>query len=187
MGNHLKAVTMAQLLLSEKVKRADFLLDATAGNGFDTLFLTETSKETARIWAFDIQEEAVATARQLLEENGRADKVHFVLDCHSRIARYIPGAIDAAMFNLGYLPKSNHTVKTSPATTVAALEQTCACLAAGGLISVVAYPGHAGGQAEYKAVTDFLANLPPGDFAVGCWSMLNQANCPPVLFIVEKK
>jgi tRNA1(Val) A37 N6-methylase TrmN6 len=187
MSTTFKAVAMAKLLLTEKIQTAASLLDATAGNGFDTLFLAQTSAPTAKIWAFDVQKEAIAAARQLLQEAGLTTKVEFILDCHSHLKQYLPDAVDIAMFNLGYLPKADHNIKTSAATTVAAIQDTCALLAKGGLISIIAYPGHPGGQEEYDAVKDFLTNLPSANFSVGCWQMLNQKNCPPVLFLVAKK
>jgi hypothetical protein len=90
------------------------------------------------------------------------------------------------MFNLGYLPGGDHSFTTRAATTVAALGRITGLLAPGGLITVVAYPGHPAGDEENAAVADYLARLPQETFTVAVWRMVNQRNRPPILYIIGR-
>ncbi|SDF09705.1 tRNA (mnm(5)s(2)U34)-methyltransferase [Sporolituus thermophilus] len=186
MGQIVNAVKMAHALLLPKLKNAYNVIDATAGNGKDTLFLATNTPPDAVIWAFDIQQTALDKTQALLADHGQARKVKFILASHVHIADFVKSPVDAAMFNLGYLPGGDHTVTTMPNTTVAALNQLLALLKPTGIISIVAYPGHDMGRREELAVRSFLAALPQKLYTVACWQMVNQVNNPPVLYIVER-
>jgi len=181
------AVGMAHQLLLPKVRTATCLVDATAGNGKDTLFLALNSLPQAKIWAFDIQQVAVDKTRQLLVCHGVADKVQLILADHCRIPFYVNQPIDVAMFNLGYLPGHDHSLTTMPETTEAALLAVLKLLAPGGVVTVVGYPGHPTGTQEVQMLEKILPSLPQSSFTVGCWKMLNQINNPPLLYIIERK
>jgi hypothetical protein len=180
------ALAMAKSLLRDRLSAAKTVVDATAGNGHDTLFLAANTPEDAVVWAFDRQQEALAATARRLAAGGLAGKCRLTLACHSAIAAYLAVPVDAAMFNLGYLPGGDHGFTTRAATTVAALGALTGLLAPGGLITVVAYPGHAAGSEENEAVAAFLAALPQADFTVAAWRMLNQKNMPPILYIIGK-
>ncbi len=180
------AVQMARQLLADNLPGARCVVDATAGNGRDTLFLAEKTAPQAAIWAFDIQTSALANTAKLLAEHGLAAKVRLVSECHSRIQRHIREPVDIVMYNLGYLPGGDHALATAPATTVASLAAVLPLLAPGGLISIVAYPGHPPGRIENEAVRSLLATLPQSEYTVGCWSMLNQKNDPALLYIIQR-
>lgn len=182
-----KAVTMAHHLLADKLPTVCCVVDATAGNGNDTLFLAKNTPENAVIWAFDIQEAALERTRQLLAAHRLAGKLKTVQDCHSNLDKYVQGPVDVIMFNLGYLPGGSHQLTTNSDTTVQALTQALKLLATGGLMTVTAYPGHEAGQIEHQAVRDYLAELPQQAYTVACWQMVNQKNNPPLLYIVEKR
>lgn len=159
-------------------------LDATAGNGHDTLFLAEAVAPGGRIDAFDIQARALRRARR---RTGAL--VHRVRLCwhradHARIPHHLgAGAIDAAMFNLGWHPGGDRRLVTRPATTVAALSATAERLRTGGRLSVVAYRGHPGGTAEAEAVADWLARL-DGAFRVEPAQPASARDHAPVLYRV---
>jgi hypothetical protein len=180
------AVEMAQQLLADKLLHSLRAVDATAGNGRDTLFLAKMTPAAAQIWAFDIQSSALVNTQKRLTEHGLETKVQLVNDCHSKIQHYIHEPLDAIMYNLGYLPGGGRTIVTEPATTIASLTQALPLLAVGGLISVVAYPGYPAGRMEHEAVRSFLIALPQNVFTVGCWSMQNQKNDPPLLYIIQR-
>ena len=54
----------------EHLGEGDVAVDFTMGNGGDTLFLSKTVGESGRVYAFDIQEEALTSTRAHLEANG---------------------------------------------------------------------------------------------------------------------
>lgn len=180
------AVKLAQYLLAGKVKRAGYLVDATAGNGKDTLFLAENSPEHAVIWAFDVQQSAILNTKQLLVDYKLENKVNAIIDSHANIEQYSIKEIDVAMFNLGYLPNAGHKVTTKCQSTIIALQKIVGLLSIGGVISLVAYTGHQEGLLENEAVKELLLSLSPAIFTVGCWSMINHSNNPPILYIIEK-
>ena len=51
----LRPLEMAHAFLSEVITKEDIVVDATMGNGHDTLFLAQLAK---KVYAFDIQEQA---------------------------------------------------------------------------------------------------------------------------------
>ncbi len=130
-------------------------VDATVGNGHDTLFLAQQVGAQGHVYGFDIQEEALARTRRRLEEAGLRDRVTLLQMGHEHMAEAVPaawhGRIGAVMFNLGYLPGgSDRTCITRPQTTVPALEAALRLLRPGGVLTVVAYRGHPGGPKRPK-------------------------------------
>lgn len=182
----LTAIRMAQQLLLPKVACASCIVDATAGNGKDTLFLAKNSPEHGIVYAFDIQENAIEASRTRLIEHNLGDKVQLILDSHVNTRSYIDRPIDVAMFNLGYLPGECHETMTMTESTISALTDIVGQLSDGGIISVVTYPGHNHGQEENNAVHNYTMTLPLEQFTVICMDMINHRNNPPVLYIIEK-
>ena len=138
-------------------------IDATAGNGNDTLFLAQITGKDARIAAFDVQAEAISATRSRLEKNTCSDKVELFLCGHEKMAEILGGSwrgkTNAVFFNLGYLPKSDHAVTTSAETTLPALDAAWELLAPGGFISLTVYTRHAGGFDESGRVAAWLEKM----------------------------
>jgi hypothetical protein len=91
------------------------------------------------------------------------------------------------MFNLGYLPGFDHQITTTSNSTIISLNAAIRLLRAGGIITIVAYTGHAGGQEEANAVAEWASQLPQAQFNVLSYRFINQKNDPPFLIAVEKK
>jgi len=182
----LNATRLVQQLLLPKVACAFCIVDATAGNGKDTLFLAKNSPKNGMVYAFDIQGNAIEASRQRLIEHKVDEKVQFILDSHANIKIYISRSIDVAMFNLGYLPGMCHEIITMSESTISALTAVVRQLSVGGIISVVAYPGHNHGQEENNAVREYTMTLPSEQFTVVCIDMINHSKNPPILYIIEK-
>ena len=148
------------------VRPGDFVVDATAGNGHDTLFLARLVGPGGRVLAFDVQRDALTVTRGRLEQSGCAERVRLIHQGHEQLARHLdewlaayPG-VTAGMFNLGFLPGGDKSLITRAATTLAACEALLPYLTDGGLISVHAYTGHEGGQHETEALLEWAAQLP---------------------------
>lgn len=182
----MSAVQAAHILLLAKVRQSAVLLDATAGNGGDTLFLAENSSATARIFAFDIQQEALHHTYARLCAQGLERKVELILDNHAALDRYIDCGIDAAIFNLGYLPGADHELTTIWESTAEALEKTLQKLTLNGILVVTAYPGHAAGQIEQQNLEEYLMKLPKASFVAAKYQMINHAATAPVCYMVER-
>lgn len=164
--------------------KARVVVDATAGNGHDTLFLAENTSEQSKIYAFDIQETALSNTRE--RTAAYAQRIEYVLRSHAEIEAVVRENIDVAMFNLGYLPGQEHAVTTHKDTTLLAVKQVLGKLNLNGACIVVAYPGHEAGAQEADLLEDFLAGLPGRQYTVGCYRLLNHSQRAPYAYIIEK-
>ena len=178
------AIEMAQLVLKGVLPKARILVDATAGNGRDTLFLAENTTAEAKIYAFDIQPRAIAATEK--QTQAYKDRIRYVLDSHEQIGSVVQEPIDAAIFNLGYLPGGNHHITTEAASTLKALQAVLDKLNVNGILVVVVYAGHPAGQEESEALAEYMAGLPSGQYTAGCYQMVNHEEGAPFLYIVEK-
>jgi predicted methyltransferase len=152
--------------LREIIRPGDRVIDATAGNGHDTLFLAECVGPQGRVVAFDIQQAALDATRARLETAGLAERCRLVLAGHEHMSDYVSadwaGGVAVVMFNLGYRPGGDKAVVTRPRTTLAGLAKAVGLLRVGGALSVMIYRGHGGGSDEEAAVEAWLARLPDG-------------------------
>lgn len=178
-------VSVVHRLLETKLKEAKCIVDATCGNGNDTLFIAEKSSK-AEIWAFDIQAKACEKTRKLLEANNLVDKVNIIHDSHERILKYVTIPIDVCVFNLGYLPGDKNGTATTTNSTLSALTSVLAMLNLEGIVSIAAYPGHSEGKMETEAVHNYLQTLDKKVFTVSSWVMINHAVSAPRVYFIEK-
>ena len=178
-------------------------VDATCGRGNDTVWL---AARCGRVYAFDIQPEAIAATREALlaagigsthqashaagvsDTSAAASAVALIEDSHANLARYVDGPIGLIVFNLGYLPGGDKNRTTIAVSTLTALQAAADRLAVGGLLSVTMYWGHEAGKAEREAVLTWAADLDRSIYHCVHTDMLNQPNCPPeILFITRKR
>lgn len=183
----MNAVEFSHFLLKENVKEGDLVVDATAGNGHDTKFLAELVKKAGKVYAFDIQKEAVNNTAQLLNKNNLEKQCHLIQDNHANLDQYIKEEISAVIFNLGYLPGGNKNIITRAQNTTAALDQAVELLKKKGIIILVIYSGHEGGEEEREAVLKYTSELNHKKFNVLNYRFLNQAGSPPEIVAVKKR
>jgi len=181
-------IRFAHDLLDKTIKHGDIVVDATCGNGNDTLYLSELVAKNGHVFAFDIQEQAIATTTKLLNEQNRQN-VTLIHDSHALIDQYIDEdtSLAAAVFNLGYLPRSDKSIITQPDSTITAIKKLLPLLRKKGLLVLVVYAGHPGGQAEKNAVLDFVSQLEQKDYFVLQYQFINLMNEPPFVIAIEKK
>lgn len=145
-------------------------IDATAGNGHDSLFLAANIGENGHLYAFDIQTQAIASSRKRLATEGLLERVTLIQSGHEHMAAKIPvihhGSVNIIMFNLGYLPGADKSLITTTATTIKALSTATEILAESGILSILAYPGHTGGSEETAAVIQWAHQLPQQTFTL---------------------
>ena len=176
-----RPLEMAHDFLAQVITREDIVIDATMGNGHDTLFLAKLAKQ---VYAFDIQEQAIEKTSQRLQEAGLTN-VELLLQGHETVDQFIT-EVKAAIFNLGYLPSADKSIITQPQTTLEALDKLCHMLVKGGRIAIMIYYGHEGGDIEKDAVMDFVSQLPQQEYTATIYRTLNQINNPPFLVMIEK-
>ena len=180
------ATALAHLFLREVVRPGDRVVDATCGNGHDTLFLAQLVGPEGKVWGFDIQEQAMAATAALLEGAGCRERVELHHAGHEQLTTSVTSPVDAVVFNLGYLPGGDKGCITSPHNTVVALTQAVELLAPGGRICISLYTGHPGGMEESDAVEAWGAGLLPREFHVWCSRQMNRSAGAPYLIMVEK-
>lgn len=181
-----RVLPFAKELLSSVIKPGDLVVDATAGNGHDTLFLAELVGETGHVYAFDVQPEAIQSTEDKLVEANLLSRATLILDGHEHVSQYVQKEIAAAIFNLGYLPGSNLQIVTKGNSTIQAVTSLLEMLKVGGLIVLVVYNGHNGGKEEKDILMDYVMHLPYSFAHVLCYQFLNQQNNPPFIIAIEK-
>lgn len=143
---------VAHDLLKGAVKPGDRVIDATAGNGHDTLFLARCVGGAGKVLAIDCQQQALENTHQRLVDAGVQDRVTLVEGDHAKLLLLTPqdwrSKVAAIIFNLGYLPGSDKQVVTTPTSTRQALDACLEILAPGGLLLMLIYRGHIGGHDE---------------------------------------
>lgn len=180
-----KVLTFSKKLLKEVIDKNSIVVDATCGNGNDTLFLAKTSAK--KVYGFDIQEQAINNTLNLLKENSIEDKCEIILDSHSNFEQYIQENIQAVVFNLGYLPNADHSITTTSKTTIAAIEKFLTKLNVGGRIVIVVYWGHENGKVEKEDLLERLTSLEQKEVEVLIYQFINQKNNAPFVLALEKK
>jgi tRNA G37 N-methylase Trm5 len=173
-------------IIEKVVKPGDVVIDATAGNGYDTVFLAKLVGETGRVYSFDIQEQAILNTRKKLEDLGLAGRVVQIKDGHQNMDLYVKEKVKAVMFNLGYLPGGDHSIGTKADTTIAAIKKALQLIQVNGIVTVVVYYGGDSGFDEKEAVMEFIKGIEFRQFNVMKTEFVNQPNCPPILVCMEK-
>lgn len=180
------SLNISHELVSKLVKNGDIVVDATMGNGNDTLFLANLVGETGKVYAFDVQQLALDNTKKRLSEAGVSDRAELILDGHQNLDKYVSKGIKAVMFNLGYLPKGDHSIGTRAETTISALEKSMELLCKEGIIMLVIYYGGDSGFDEKNAVMDYLKTIDCKRYTVLVHDFVNQVNCPPIAVCIEK-
>jgi predicted methyltransferase len=182
----MRAIELAHLLVQQTLKSGDWVVDATTGNGHDTLWLAPCVGTLGRVYGFDVQEAALASAAQRVLGLPQVTLIH---SGHETLAAQLPpearGRIAAVMFNLGFLPGASKAVTTKTDTTLAALGQALDFLAVGGRITLVLYPGHPGGDEEAAAVRAYARRL-PATYAASHYARVNSRKPAPELVHIER-
>jgi len=185
------AVRWSQLLLADRLNLGDIALDATAGNGHDTLFLAHCVGPSGHVYAMDVQAAAVAeTKRRLLDANIPENQFTVVHAGHETMRQIVQTdhqqKLAGIMFNLGYLPGSDKTVITRTETTLSATQAALELLKPGGLLTIAVYPGHEGGAQERIAIAEWAASLSPRAFEVQHLRPVNRSASPPECWVIWK-
>lgn len=181
----------ARFWAKEMIENAMFdgacAVDATMGNGHDTLWLCELAGEKGRVYAFDVQQEAVERTRQRLEEAGVGERAVLFCVGHEHMAQKVQQPADAIVFNLGWLPGAEHGVTTQTDTTLQAVNAALEVLKEDGLLTICVYPGHEEGTREKHALLQWAAELDDKRYDAMLKTYLNQPNDPPLMIAIRKK
>lgn len=178
-----KQVDAAHLLIRHHLKPSDLAIDATCGNGQDTLFMASLIPE-GKLYALDIQPEALARTQEKLREAALDNRVELFHQSHETFPESIlKGSVKLIVYNLGYLPGGDRRLTTQTDTTLKSLEAALPLLTDDGALSIMLYPGHAEGAKEAESVTEWAKNLPSYAYVVQRMTRLNRNLAPELLWI----
>ncbi len=178
---------LAQDALRAHLRGGCTAADCTAGNGHDTCFLARLCGEEGHVYAFDIQEEALASTDALLGREGLSDRVTLIHDGHEHIAEHVPAPLDAVMFNLGWLPGGDKSVTTRWETTRTAVLAGLSLLKKGGVETICVYPGHDEGNIERENLSALLSALSPREYNALRCVFPNAGPGAPECWIIQKQ
>ncbi len=186
----IRLTQLAQQRIAEVLPIGGFAIDATAGNGHDTLFLARQVGPTGRVIAIDNQAIAIEKTRERLA-NESIENVELILGNHAEISEIVSSdvgsSVDAVMFNLGYRPGGDEQQTTNTESSVSAIDDAIKLLKPSGLLSIIAYPGHPEGRRETTAVIAALESWAANSRIR--WERTDVAHPSdrtPILFVIQK-
>ncbi|WPJ93962.1 class I SAM-dependent methyltransferase [Coraliomargarita algicola] len=175
--------------LTAHLKAGDLAIDATAGNGYDTLYLAQTVSENGHVIAIDIQEAALQSTQAKLTHAKLNDRVELHCTDHATYLQELCNShtakVSSILFNLGYLPGSDKSVQTLPSSTEKALQASLQLLQPNGLLCVTAYRGHPGGIEESQVVENWMRAQKKLGHSIECHTPPSP-NSPPILWLLSK-
>lgn len=184
---HLRSARyLAEQLCLHVLRPGDSAVDATMGNGHDTLRLCRLVGDEGKVYAFDLQIAALDNTRERLRLNGMEDRAQLYHMGHEHMLDVVPPPVRLVLFNLGWLPGGDKGVTTRTETTINALQEALSLLQTGGMVSVCAYPGHEEGVREQSAVLHFAQSLPSSQFTVLWHQFINGGTGAPACLMIEK-
>lgn len=187
-GKVLKGAThIVNYLLPNWVHKGNIVIDATCGNGHDTLTLAQLVGESGKVYGFDIQKQALETTQNKLDQHACSTPVSLILDSHEHMQQHVSESVDFVIFNLGYLPRADKSITTRVESTLKAMNHGLELLKKHGIMVVVIYPGHAEGFREKQAILEYIQNIEQQKIDVMKIDFVNQKNNPPIVIAMEKK
>jgi len=187
MNSRVSLTTKAHNIIQEHLDIGDYAIDATIGNGHDTLFLSKQVGIDGKVFGFDIQQQALVSTRSNLESEHINNTQLFHVS-HNNMEKHIPTQyhkkVKVIMFNLGYLPGSDKSIITHADSTLSALNQSINLLAQSGIITITAYPGHQGGAEETRLIKQWCNHLSTEQYTVQIIYSSDKKTAP-ILFIIQ--
>ncbi len=175
---------MHKYFILQHLGEGDVAVDYTMGNGHDTEFLSKTVGESGRVYAFDIQIDALNSTKRNLSASGCPSNYSLFCASHHRVKEFVHEKVKAGMFNLGYLPGSDKSITTMHDTTLAAIDAAIELMDTDAIILIAVYPGHAEGELEGRLVNEKLASLDRKKYTVASFKMVNSPTSP-FFYIIE--
>ena len=167
-------------LIEDHVKQGNVCVDATAGNGNDTLFLADLVGEKGKVYAFDIQKQAIDETGKRLKEEGMERRVELICDSHENMKDYIKEEVSCIVFNFGYLPGGDHALATKSESSIKAIDDGLEILEKGGMMSLCIYSGGDSGFEERDSILSHIRELDTKKYLVIVSQYYNRPNNPPI-------
>ncbi len=166
----------------------DWAIDATCGNGKDTLQLGKFSLRG--VIGLDKQQIAIENTSTLLKKYLQEDqykKIHLFCTSHIHFpALAYKHPIRLIIYNLGYLPGSNKKITTITEDTLKSLKSALQLIMPGGLITICCYPGHVEGAKEQIFLVQKAQELPSAQYVI-CHHTWPNKHASASLLLIQKK
>lgn len=188
----MRLTEQVHLELERAIHPGDTVIDATAGNGHDTLAMAELVGPAGRVYAIDRQAAAITSTRTRLEATGQLAQCELIESDHAdTLNELLPDhreSVAVITFNLGYLPGGDKMMTTLPGTTLRALDAAKCFIKPGGILLVTAYRGHVGGKEEAAQVETWVKALGNDDWQIEAKEppTRDPARVPPILWIARR-
>lgn len=178
---------IVDLIIRNYLKKGSICVDATLGNGKDSLKIYKTLDGDCKIYSFDIQDQAIIKSKKLFAENKINEyKIKIINDSHENIYNYIHEPVDFFIMNLGYLPGGNKDITTNFKSVKIFLDKITLIMKAKSFGLIIFYPGHEKGMEEYIEISKYLSDLDQNKFNVSKIEQMNQKNQPPLVVMLER-
>ena len=179
-------LTLHKQFLAPHLFSGAHVCDFTMGNGHDTLWLCNEVGKDGKVWAFDIQKQAIESTSEFLAKNLPYKNYELIHDSHANAKNYVEGKINAGVFNLGYLPGGDKSITTLRTSTLPAVREAIEMLAPDGIILVAVYPGHEEGNLEGIELDSMLREYSRFQVCVSRFQIINSPTSP-FFFMIENK
>ncbi len=173
----------------EEVQPGSVVVDATAGNGYDTLFLAQIVLRPGegKVYAIDLQQQALKSARRRVHEEIPCelwDQMVWIEGSHvSFPSEILRQSVHLFVYNLGYLPGGDKSLVTQVDSTIESLKNALPLVAPKGGICVTCYPGHPEGKIEAEALIAWCSTLSTKEWQVSFHRWVQRESSPCVLWI----
>lgn len=174
---------------NEIVVAGDTVIDATCGNGHDSLILAKRALQENRgkLLCCDIQEIAIENTSKLLSEQLSTEQIRNVQFFHGSHIEFPEtlksNSVKLIVYNLGYLPGGDKTKTTMSEVTLQSIQKGMDLIISGGMISMTCYPGHAEGLREESLILELAVQADPKLWSCCHHRWLNRHKSPSLLLM----
>ncbi len=179
----------AHIMWSRFLKPGMTAIDATCGNGHDSLYLAKSilNHGNGKLYCLDIQSTAIESTKNRVKTHVSKESFHNI-EFYNQSFETFPSDsknCDFIVYNLGYLPGGDKTITTDAETTLKSIDIALNWIKEGGLISVSCYVGHSEGKRETNLLLEFLSHVCPKSYSVCSYDLVNRKNAP-ILVLIQK-
>lgn len=176
--DHIKQ--FVQNYLKTHVQKTDTIIDATVGNGYDTIYIASLAKQ---VIGFDIQSKALAVTQEKLMDLG-IHNVSLIHDSFEKISTLT--SYRGVVFNLGYLPNGDKSITTTAIVTLSTVQTILSQMKVDDFILMTVYPGHDEGKQESEVLNAYIKTL-NASFITLIYQIQNRQDAPYVILIEKIK
>ena len=167
----------------------DTAIDATCGNGHDSLVLAKwaLSETAGKLIVMDIQVAAITNTHNLLASRlseKSLSRVHYLQQSHAEFpASIAKRSVKLIVYNLGYLPGGDKSLTTMTDSSLESIQRALELIVNGGVISITCYPGHPEGEKEHEKILALVNTLPSNEWNCCHHKWMHSPKAPSLLLL----